>query len=375
MQMARRGVFFLVVVSVAAARLTEEIGRHGLPPMVDAETTATDSQVADEWLVSSKLTEEEFLRRHRGQFPLVGGGEEAREGADESLPLLSFDPPPKREGTAQLPVAVNHGMGDSCFNFGMKQITRLIGNALGVYAACIPTGDTRIRDTLNGFLMTMDDNVDVFAAKVRGDAKFAGGFNCVGFSQGNSICRGYIHRYNDPPVRNFLSVHGTVSGVAGFPNCDPAAVPACRDVARLCGELAYTEKTQNLLFQIDYYRDPFRVHSDAYKTHSQLARWNNEGWDFNQTYKDNFVSVQRFIMIKAMQDSMVFPNEGEHWGHYKDDTLTDVLIMQDTDWYQSDLFGLKTVDLQGKLVFNTTAGDHLQFDDDELVWWVTNYFV
>ena len=31
----------------------------------------------------------------------------------------------------------------------------------------------------------------------------------------------YIQRYNDPPVVTWLSVHGTVSGVAGFPNCNP----------------------------------------------------------------------------------------------------------------------------------------------------------
>jgi palmitoyl-protein thioesterase len=58
--------------------------------------------------------------------------------------------------------------------------------------------------------------------------------------QGNSLCRGYIQKYNDPPVANFLSVHGTVSGVAGFPNCDPQGLlgPVCKQLADLCGDLA-----------------------------------------------------------------------------------------------------------------------------------------
>jgi hypothetical protein len=43
--------------------------------------------------------------------------------------------------------------------------------------------------------------------------------------------------------------------------------------------------------------------------------------------------------------------------------------------YIDDLFGLKTADEAGKIVFNTTSGNHLQFSDGELRWWVSNYFV
>jgi len=269
-----------------------------------------------------------------------------------------------------------HGMGDSCFNPGMKSITEMVAAKLGVYGVCVPTGN-RVTDTTNGFLMTMDKNVDVFAANIRKDPKLAKGFNCVGFSQGNSLCRGYIQKYNDPPVSNFLSVHGTVSGVAGFPNCDPEGPlgAVCKPIERLCGDVAYTSLTQSLLFQLDYFRDPFRVNTSAYRTHSQLAQWNNEGSaPYNATYKKNFASVQRYIMIKAEKDSMVYPNEGEHWGHFADGSLSKVLTMRETDWYQRDLFGLKTVDARGGILFNHTAGNHLQFSREELLGWV-EFFV
>jgi len=268
-------------------------------------------------------------------------------------------------------------MGDSCYNFGMKKITKLVSDALGTYATCVATGDGRVKDTANGFFMTMDDNVDAFAERIRADPKLREGFNCVGFSQGNSLCRGYVQKYNDPPVRNFLSVHGTISGVAGFPNCDPQGPmgPACQHVAKLCGDLAYTQKTQDFLFQINYFRDPFRAKSDAYKTYSQLAAWNNEGLTFNQTYKDNFAKVQRFVLVKALRDSMVFPNEGEWFGHYADDSFDTVLTMRQTQWYQHTTIGLKSADQAGKILFNATDGDHLQFSDDQLNWWLTNLFV
>jgi len=280
------------------------------------------------------------------------------------------------EGATKYPTVTAHGMGDSCFNSGMMQITDLIAQRTGQYGVCIPTG-SKLTDTLNGFLMTMDKNVDVFAEKVRKDTKLKDGFNCVGFSQGNSVCRGYIQKYNDPPVITFLSVHGTVSGVAGFPNCNPDGLlgPVCKQLSHLCGDLSYTAVTQDILFQVDYFRDPMRVNTDAYKKHSQLAQWNNEGNSVNETYKTNFGKTKAFAMIKAMKDTMVFPNEGEWWGHFADGSLTKVLTMKETKWYTDDLFGLRTADEAGKIVFNSTEGNHLQFTQEQLMWWVDHYFV
>jgi len=177
-------------------------------------------------------------------------------------------------------------------------------------------------------------------------------------------------------VSNFLSVHGTVSGVAGFPNCDPEGLlgPVCKPLEKLCGDLAYNSLSQNVLYQADYFRDPMRVNTSAYKAHSQIAQWNNEGTTVNATYKANFVKVKRFIMIKAEADSMVYPNEGEHWGHFADGSLSKVLTMRETEWYKKDLFGLQTVDKAGKILFNHTSGNHLQFSREELMGWV-DFFV
>ena len=279
---------------------------------------------------------------------------------------------------AKLPTVVGHGMGDSCFNKGMKEITTLVGQQSNSYAVCVPTGDTRAKDTSNGFFMNMDENVDVFAAKIRADANLKGGFNAVGFSQGNSLIRGYIQKYNDPPVSTFLSVHGTVMGVAGFPNCNPehgVVSPLCAVVDEIIGEEAYTKAVQDDLFQAGYFRDPMRTNSTAYKTNSQIAQWNNEGNNFNQTFKDNFVTVKRFAMIKAMKDSMVYPNEGEWWGEFQPGSFKKVLNMTETDMYQRDTFGLKTVHEAGKILFNHTEGNHLEFTMEQLTWWVDNYFL
>ena len=69
----------------------------------------------------------------------------------------------------------------------------------------------------------------------------------------------------------------------------------------------------------------------------------------------------------------IYPNDGEWWGSFAADGKTR-LAMNETAWYTSDLFGLRTADEAGKIVFNSTVGDHLQFTDDELIGWVDNYF-
>jgi len=277
-----------------------------------------------------------------------------------------------------VPLAFAHGMGDSCFNPGMKQITQLGGQHLGVYSVCLPTGKSQSADTMNGFFMTMDKNVDIWAEKVRADPNLKDGFHAVGFSQGNSVIRGYIHKYNDPPVKTWLSVHGTVMGVAGFPNCNPDGLlgPVCKLLAEFLGELAYAEFVQNMLFQADYFRDPKRYTDKSYIQNSEIAQWNQENPNNqNFTYKQNFVKVKQFAMIKAEKDTMVFPNEAEWWGQFEEGSLKNVLKMKDTPLYKNDAFGLKTVDDAGKLVFNTTSGNHLKFSEEQLYWWLDNYLV
>ena len=128
--------------------------------------------------------------------------------------------------------------------------------------------------------MDMDTSVDTFAEKVKADKKLENGFNCVGLSQGNNICRGYIQRYNDPPVSTHLSIHGPLVGVAALPSCQERD-DVCQNIDALLSKMAYTTKMQDFLFQADYFRDVNFVDTQEYKTTSQMARWNNEGNNFD----------------------------------------------------------------------------------------------
>ena len=79
-------------------------------------------------------------------------------------------------------------------------------------------------------------------------------------------------------------------------------------------------------------------------------------------------------MIKANGDTVVIPNEGEWWGAY-DSQYEQVRVMKDTEWYIEDMFGLRTADESGKIFFNSTDGNHLEFSDEELFGWLDLYVI
>jgi palmitoyl-protein thioesterase len=278
---------------------------------------------------------------------------------------------------AAFPIVAASGMGDSCFNAGMMSLASTAGEHLGVYSRCVPTGDNAITDTLNSFLMTMDGNVDEFATRVRADENLRGGFYAFGVSQGSNVIRGYIQRYNDPPVIGFMSLSSPIVGVAAFPYCAPDVPllgPICQILAEFLGSLAYLPLFQGFLFQANYYRDPTKLDTPEYRENSQLAAWNNEGVAVNNTYRENMLRTQQVIAVMALQDAVVWPVVGQQWGAPAPGQWADILPMRETDWYINDLFGLRSMDEQGRLFFEEFTGGHIGFSTTELLGWLDKYF-
>ncbi|KAH8056190.1 palmitoyl-(protein) hydrolase [Aureococcus anophagefferens] len=169
----------------------------------------------------------------------------------------------------------------------------------------------------------MDKSVDFFAAKIRADPKLAGGFNAFGFSQGNNVIRGYIIKYNDPPV---------------------------------LGDLAYNKLVQDILFQANYYRDPANVRR-VLPQELALAHWNGEG-EVNATYVANWAKTDNFIWVEGTLDTVVWPRQGEQWGAMDPIPVEDRAADERDDWYTKDTFGLKTADEAGKNHFESFVGEH-----------------
>jgi palmitoyl-protein thioesterase len=296
---------------------------------------------------------------------------------------LSASHPSAPSSDSQLPIVFAHGMGDSCFNPGFQRLVKHTSDTLGgIYSVCIPTGKDQKEDTTNGYFLNMDASVDVFAEAISKDEQLKNGFHAIGLSQGNNVIRGYIARYNKPPVDTFISINGVNAGVGAVPHCRPSALlsKSTRSGTSFCDLLmeqaskrAYTEFAQEHSFQANYWRDPRLGEKENYEKFSQLAHWNNEGHS-DSTLNENFAKTNQFVWIMATQDGMVWPREGEHWGAPDPSApLQKVLPRKETEWYINDLFGLRTAEEAGKNHYLSFVGDHLQFSMDEYNNWITTY--
>jgi len=266
------------------------------------------------------------------------------------------------------PIVIWHGMGDSCCNpLSMGSVMKMIDRHLpGVYIHSLQIGNGFMSDTLNGFFKPIPEQVTMACDKIRADPKLENGFNAIGFSQGGQFLRAVVQQCGDIKMNSLITFGAQHQGVYGLPNCPPS-VTFCDSIRDLLNKAAYNPIVQNRLVQAEYWHDA--VNTQEYLTKNIfLPDINNENV-INQMYKDRLTSLNKFVMVKHLNDTMVEPLESEWFGFYEVGSDQKEVPLQETDLYKNDLLGLKQMEEDGKLVFLATEGEHLQFTEQ---WFVTN---
>ncbi|GKY93310.1 palmitoyl-protein thioesterase 1 [Mayamaea pseudoterrestris] len=395
-------------VDVFAQHAREWTDSHGL--LADVYETIKDVTFeADDLLVSTTM-QRRALRENRDANVLQQPPSPTRPPSSPTRPSPPTSPPrppspssPTRPPSAptpkskQLPVVFAHGIGDSCFNDGFLRLLQRTRDILGndVYVTCIPTADNQKEDTKNGFFLNWNASVDVFHSKVARDNHLKNGFHAIGLSQGANLIRGYIAKYNDPPVHSFLAINGVNAGIGAVPYCrpehslinhrenNPMTLPIHKELSfhSLCdlfqeqaSRAAYNCFAQEHSFPANYWRDPRLIAAERYQIYSQLAWFNQEGYEIRDEFKKNWNKTTKFVWILAEDDSLVWPKEGEQWGAPDPrDPFNRVLQRNETRWYRDDLFGLKTAEEAGKNFYESFPGDHLKFSREDYERWVNKY--
>jgi hypothetical protein len=118
---------------------------------------------------------------------------------------------------------------------------------------------------------------------------------------------------------------------------------------------------------------------------------NGEGNSFDPAFKTNFLKTESLTFIKALGivfhfriiityliwtivysyigDNMIDPKESEWYGTYEGDFNT-IIPLSQSPWFLNDTFWLQTLSNQGRLSYNTSTGDHLQFTTADLQNWM-----
>uniref|UniRef100_A0A8C1CCP0 Palmitoyl-protein thioesterase 1 n=1 Tax=Cyprinus carpio carpio TaxID=630221 RepID=A0A8C1CCP0_CYPCA len=255
---------------------------------------------------------------------------------------------------ASVPLVIWHGMGDSCCNpLSMGAIKKMVEEEVpGIYVLSLMIGKSVVQDTENSFFMDVNEQVSFVCDQLAQDPKLKGGYNAMGFSQGSQFLRGVVQRCPDPPMKNLISVGGQHQGVFGLPRCPGESSHICDWIRKMLNSGAYTDTVQKHLVQAQYWHDP--LNDDLYKKHSLFLADINQERVVNETYKKNLMSLNKFVMVKFLQDTMWF-------GFYKPGQAKELETLQESAIYTEDRLGLAEMDSAGKLVFLATDGDHLQF--------------
>lgn len=262
------------------------------------------------------------------------------------------EPVTAEAGATYRPTVIAHGMGDSGTNAGMKSICATVSKKYpGSFTLCSTTADGS-----KSIFTKMTDQVQQFAAEVKSHPELAKGFNAVGLSQGNYLIEAYIALVNDPSVFNFVSICGPLQGEATCPKA-------------LAFDLICP------LWKLDPYGSPGGIAFSGYWKGTKdkatylaksplLADVLNEKPTKNATVAANFKSLNTLVLIEATKDTIIEPRESEQFGMWKWGTAgssAPIVAMRDSEGYEGDWIGLKTLDQAGKIHNSSFVGEHIRF--------------
>jgi palmitoyl-protein thioesterase len=219
----------------------------------------------------------------------------------------------------------------------------------GLYVVC-----ANVANSLASITTPLAEQIEEFANFVKADPRLQGGFHAVGLSQGGLVLRGYVETHNEPPVHRLVSVCSPHAGIG--------VCPTSSLYKMVCPLWKLAPYTARFSFA-DYWKD-----AGDQQQYLERSRWladmNNEREAKNDDYKRRLTSLERYVLVEAVNDTTVSPHVSESHGFYSWGSWDKVLALRETEGYQGDFIGLKTLDESGKLVQLTYAGDHLQFSDE-----------
>ncbi|KAJ9053327.1 hypothetical protein DSO57_1025224 [Entomophthora muscae] len=262
-----------------------------------------------------------------------------------------------------LPVVIWHGMGDSCCNHDSigKIVKQIHQFSPKTFVHSIMIGENKSSDRKAGFFGNANSEVEYVFRNLSSIPELSKGFNAIGFSQGGLFLRAYIERYNNPPVKKLITMGSPHSGISDPPGCDDSRDSwNCRLMRSIIRGGAYSAYIRDHVIQAQYIRD--QMNYDTYlKYNIFLPDINNEKTIKNQTYKKNLSQLDFFAMIRFEQDHTLVPRNSSWFGSFEIGSQNKEIILEDQDIYKEDWIGLKALDAQGKLLFLSCPGEHMQF--------------
>uniref|UniRef100_A0A8C5DSV7 Palmitoyl-protein thioesterase 1 n=1 Tax=Gouania willdenowi TaxID=441366 RepID=A0A8C5DSV7_GOUWI len=252
--------------------------------------------------------------------------------------LLTASSPVYNPNNGTVPLVIWHGMGDSCCNpISMGAIKKMVEEEIpNIYVHSLMIGKNVVQDTENGFFLDVNEQVSMVCSRLAQDPKLKAGYNAMGFSQGAQFLRAVAQRCDTPPMKILISVGGQHQGVYGLPRCPGESSPVCDFIRKMLNSGAYSDIVQKHLVQAQYWHDP--LNDNLYRNYSLFLADINQERGINETYKKNLQRLEKFVMVKFLQDSVVDPVESEWFGFLKTGQAKETETLQESAMQCAKLF-------------------------------------
>ena len=254
------------------------------------------------------------------------------------------------------PIALFHGIVDSC---NMKNTSTLVSDLqrdLGVHVECIEIG--------NGFMDSVVkpiwDQVEEACEKIKNNPNFQGKFSILGISQGTLIGRYIIEKCDiKGQVINYMSFDGPQMGIASIPKITCGSL--CEWLCNSTASLAY--KLRDVVAPCGYYK--YKFDQETYhKTNTFLKMLNNEYEERDEDVYRRFSSLEKVKLIKSLGDTVITPIDSS-WFEFYDKEGVKIVPLKESDFYINDNIGLRKLDEEGKVYFVAFQEEHVLYNMDE----------
>ncbi|GAA5969274.1 hypothetical protein JCM8115_006746 [Rhodotorula mucilaginosa] len=264
--------------------------------------------------------------------------------------LAAPAPPPPRP----VPIVLWHGLGDRFDGAGLqllKQDLEARPELDSVFVHIVTLAQDGPADQRATFFGHANDQVSFACAQLAALPRLVDPrenpsrqFDAIGFSQGGQFLRALVERCNGAPlggvtVRNLITLGSQHMGISALPPCPPGSSPFsfCRLMhLSLIREGVYSPWAQHNIIPAQYFRDPDRI-QEYLDRNDFLRDINNErrgdrqppyggrevglsvqveeddSTGRNATYKENFKSLNRFVMFRFSNDLTVVPPHSAHF--------------------------------------------------------------
>jgi len=197
------------------------------------------------------------------------------------------------------------------------------------------------------------------------DNQLRHGFTVIAFGSAGLTTRYYLERYNMPPIHTYIALGTPQRGVYGLPGTIDSRYGWLNSYEPYLSTLLYLFFPQRYIALSNYWNDPLR--HDAYLNHCCFLPYinNEKEHEFASFFKQQIIKLHAMVLIAGVCDDTVEPSLSAHFGYFKKGTDDALETIVESEIYQTDGLGLKTLHQTGRLHLKKGNCDHYDFIDQE----------